>query len=72
LDCRNLLRAGRGQRRQGVVALNLGLDAAANEVFKSGLTEQAFPAPTSIPDKFGWRSESIESKRNRAKAFEQR
>ena len=35
LDCSALLRAGRGPCRQGLVALNLGLEAVANEIFKS-------------------------------------
>jgi hypothetical protein len=51
LDCCGLLRAGRGQRRQGCVALNLGLEAV--EIFKSGLAEGVFRVPLSIPDKFG-------------------
>src|SRR5277367_1135262 len=51
LDCCGLLRAGRGQCRQGCVALNLGLEAVA--IFKSGLAEGVFRVPLSIPDKFG-------------------
>jgi hypothetical protein len=43
---------GRGQRRQGCVALNLGLEAV--EIFKSELAEGVFLVQLSIPDKFGW------------------
>jgi hypothetical protein len=35
LDCCGLLRAGRGQCFQGIVALNLGLEPIAKEIFKS-------------------------------------
>jgi hypothetical protein len=47
------LRAGRGQCRQGIAALNLGLEALANEIFRSGLAEHVFRELVSIPDKFG-------------------
>src|SRR5271170_3492398 len=53
LDCCGLLGAGRGRRRQSCGALNLGLEAVANEILKSGLAEQVFREPPSIPGKFG-------------------
>ena len=53
LDCCGLLRAGRRQCRQGFVALNLGLEAVANEVFRSGLAELVFREPPSTAGKFG-------------------
>jgi hypothetical protein len=45
LDCRNLLRAGRPGWRYGIVGLNFGLGATAQETSASRLGEQSAASP---------------------------